>query len=440
MLLAVLVLGALLLRLVAAGDPLSNDEGYTWLVSSSHGLGTFLDRLAAYENTPPLYYLLAWPLPDGEAWLRLPSVLAGVACVAALYWAVLPLSGRRAALLSSMALAVAPYAVSYSDFARGFMLSDLGLVVALGGAVRRRWWIYAVGAAVALWAEYDSALFLVALTAALAWNGLAPRREAIARGLLPLLALAPLVPLVVHGAQAVGKTKVAPVYPAPSADTLRDLVVRLTFGEHGTAHGAGIRWLQFAAVAAVLLLAARALARPTRRLLAGIALGTVGLHALSHFAGLDVFEPRYMTALVPLGAAAVGIAVSRVPARAAAPLAAAALAAAGIAVAVVRAQRTTEPEVSAVGLVVAPAAHGRIVLTNSAAVAYYLRDLKPHLDRPFGLGPGLESGCTAGCRASFLVVDDVRVANSPRPGPGSLQIFGPVYVRATPQGAAGGSR
>src|SRR5436305_9384708 len=143
-----LVAAAVLLRAVAVGDRLSADEGYTWLVASSHGLGTFLDRLAAFENTPPLYYLFVWPLPDSsEAWLRLPSLVAGVGCVVALYAAIRPLAGTRAALLSAAALAVAPYAVSYSDFARGFVLADLGLVVALAGALRRSWWLYGVGAA-----------------------------------------------------------------------------------------------------------------------------------------------------------------------------------------------------------------------------------------------------------------------------------------------------
>src|SRR3954470_19297055 len=39
--------------LMAIGEPLSHDEGYTWLVTSSRGWHTFLDRLTAYENTPP---------------------------------------------------------------------------------------------------------------------------------------------------------------------------------------------------------------------------------------------------------------------------------------------------------------------------------------------------------------------------------------------------
>src|SRR5690242_9430637 len=89
------LLGALVLRLLAIGDPLSHDEGYTWLVSSSGSPGVFVDRLHAFENTPPLYYLLTWPLPDGGvAWLRLWSVLAGVGCVWAVWWiAMAPRAG-----------------------------------------------------------------------------------------------------------------------------------------------------------------------------------------------------------------------------------------------------------------------------------------------------------------------------------------------------------
>src|SRR4051794_30674467 len=132
--LGVLLLGALALRLLAIGDTLSHDEGYTWLVASAHGPQAFYDRLSAFENTPPLYYLLTWPLPDdGVGWLRLVAVLAGVGCVAATYWTASFTSSRverrevkLAAVFAAAAVAVAPFAVSYSDYARGFVLADLG--------------------------------------------------------------------------------------------------------------------------------------------------------------------------------------------------------------------------------------------------------------------------------------------------------------------------
>src|SRR3954454_1675709 len=77
-LLAAIVLVALGCRAAGAGDRRSGDEGSSWLVASAHGSHAFLDLLARYENTPPLFYLLLWPLPHGdEAWLRLPSIGGG---------------------------------------------------------------------------------------------------------------------------------------------------------------------------------------------------------------------------------------------------------------------------------------------------------------------------------------------------------------------------
>jgi hypothetical protein len=422
--LGVLILGALALRLVAVGDTLSHDEGYTWLVASAHSPGVFLDRLAAYENTPPLYYLLTWPLPDaGVAWVRIVSVLAGVGMVAATWWVVrgtrstfTPHSGQdvdRAALFAAGAVAVAPFAVSYSDFGRGFMLADALLMLAMGAALRGRWWLYTAAAAAAIYTEYDAALFLVAMSFVLGW-----------RALPPIALLAAWLPEAARHST----TKVAPIYPNPSPGSLRDTVVRLTFGEHGTAHATSLRWLQFLLVAAVLTWAFK----NAPRILAITAGGTLLLHAIVHWIGPDIFNARYLTDLIPLGAAAIGCAVAGLRARRLQVAFAVALAALGIGVAIKRSQGNGEPDLAAIARVIAPAAKGRIVLTNSAAFDYYLRALHPRLDRPFGLGPGMESSCVAACRQSFLIVDDTRVANSPRTGPGAAHLFGPVYVRATP--------
>jgi hypothetical protein len=70
------------------------------------------------------------------------------------------------------------------------------------------------------------------------------------------------------------------------------------------------------------------------------------------------------------------------------------------------------------------------VLTNSAVVAYYLRDRHPALDRPFGLGPGRE-GRTA---PPYAVVDDSRVGDGPRPGPGRRAAVGPIVIRRVGRG------
>lgn len=388
---------------------MSADEGYTWLVTSSHGFGTFFDRLAAYENTPPLYYLLTWPLPGGdEVWLRVVAVVAGVGCVAALWWVVRALAGERAALLAAGALAVAPYAVSFSDYGRGFVLADLGLIVALGGALRRSWWVYAAGAVVGVWSEYDAVLFLVALAFAIR-----PTKAELVRALAPLLTLVLWLPEALRGLDAVDVTKVSPIYPGPSPASLRDVVVRLAFGEHATADAVGLRWLQFVAITAVLVVAFRA----APRVLWVTALGTLGLHAVVALVGPDVFAPRYLTELIPLGAAALGIWLAGVPVRAAVPVAAAAMAMLAVAVFVKRTGRELEPDIAALRPAVAAAQ--RPVVTNSAVIAYYLG---ARLDRPFGLGRG---SCSDRC----VVVEDLRVAGGARPGSGKTRRMGPIVVR-----------
>jgi 4-amino-4-deoxy-L-arabinose transferase-like glycosyltransferase len=410
--LGVLILGALVLRLVAVGDTLTHDEGYTWLVASAGGPDAFFDRLGAYENTPPLYYLLTWPLPDeGVAWLRIVSVLAGVGCVAAVWWIVRAIASERAALFAAAALAVAPFAVSYSDYARGFVLADLGLLIALGAAIRRNWWLYAAGAVIALYAEYDSALFLIALSFIAGW-----------RALLPLALLIPWFPFIEDS-----DTKVAPVYPNPGPASLRDTVVRLTFGEHGTAHASSLRWLQFLLIAAIVVWAFS----KAPKVITVTAAGTLVLHAIVHGIGPDVFAPRYLTELIPLAAIAVGIAIAQTQ-RQLQIAAAVAIAALGVAVVVKRAQGNDEPDYKGVAKLLESAAPGRTVLTNSAVVMYYMRDLHPHLDRPFGLGPGLLAGCAGSCTGSYLIIDDARVAGGPRIGRGRAHRFGALYVRARP--------
>ena len=403
-----ILVAALVLRLIAIGDPLSNDEGYTWLVASAHGPGAFFDRLAAYENTPPLYYLLTWPLPDdGVAWLRIVSVLAGVGGVAAVWWLVEGFDATdRAALIAAAAMAVAPFAVSYSDYARGFVLADCALIVAMGALVRNRWWLYVAAAAVALYTEYDSALFLVALSFVAGW-----------RALLPLAVLIPWLPQALSDSA----TKVNPIYPDPSPASLRDTTVRLVFGEHGTAHATSLRWLQFALLVAVVVFAFRR----APRILAIVAGGTLVLHAVVHWIGPDVFAPRYLTELIPLTAAAIGCAIASLHTRTVRIAAMVGIAALGIGVAVKRAGGSDEPDYKRIAAFVAPAARNRTVLTNSAVVAYYLRDLDPRLDRPFGLGRGLEAKCASPC----LVVDDARVAGGARTGPGPARAFGPIVVR-----------
>ncbi|MGH2837474.1 MAG: glycosyltransferase family 39 protein [Thermoleophilaceae bacterium] len=445
-LLAGIVLLAIIVRLAGIGDRLSEDEGFSWLVASAPDLDTFLDRLAAYENTPPLFYALLTPLPlDDEHWLRLPSLIAGVLCVPALYLAVRPLLGTRAALLSALALAVAPYAVNWSNFSRGFMLANLGLLIALWAVVRlagdggkRWWWVYAAGAVLAIYSEYNALLFLAALLAMFAWITPGRRREILAIGALPVLALLPWLGEFLRSLDALDETKAAPIYPSPGLASLRDSTVPLFAGEHGAADAAGPRTLQFALIAAALTAAVIVLRRNGKRetlvLLGGTAVGTLALHALAAPIGPDIFAQRYLTSLVPLALALLAGAVVLLPWRWATHAATAVLLGLAVAVFVQRHDRELEPDMAPVAALIRESG-SPMVITNSARVDYDLRDFEPRLDRPLGFGLDLEAACGPRCPVALAIVDDERVPAGVRPGPGETHEFGPVHLRLRPSGS-----
>ena len=439
-LLAGIVLLAIVVRLAGMGDRLAEDEGFSWLVASAPDAGAFLDRLAAFENTPPLFYLLLVPLPlDDEHWLRLPSLVASVASVPVLYLAVRPLLGTKAALLSALGLAVAPYAVNWSNFSRGFMLANLGLLIALwavvrlaGDGSRRWWWVYAAGAVGAIYSEYDAVLFLAALIGAFAWIAPDRAREVVLMGALPMLALVPWLGEFARSLDALDETKAAPIYPSPSLASLRDSAVPLMTGEHGAAESAAARSAQFALIAAALAAAVWMLSSRGKRdalwLFGVTALGTLVLHGFATLLGPEIFAQRYLTSLIPLVIALLAGAVALVPWRPALPVAAALLLALGGAVFALRHDRELEPDMAPIEALIERSGE-RTVLTNSARVAYYLRDMDLRLDRPLGFGTDTEKSCGPRCPVPLAIVDDSRAPAGVRQGPGQTHVFGPLHVR-----------
>lgn len=427
---AIVAVGAIL-RAEGIGAHLSDAEGYSYLVGAAPTAGAFLHRLAAYENTPPLFYLLLAPLPlgAGAAWLRVPAALPGALIPLALFAAIRRPLGTRAALLAAGLTAAAPFAVSYSDYSRGFMLEALACIVALHAMLRlaeggspRWWWLYATAALVALYTEYLAIIFLAALTLAAVAR---TRRPRLALGLVPIAALAPWIGQFERGQDALHHTKISPTFPGPSLASLRDVAVRLTVGEHGAAGSAGGRWLEFAAIVAVVIAAVVAL-RHTQlnavATLAATAVLTLAASALAPAFGIEIFNERYLVVLIPLAAALLAAAVAELNARVGWTVAAALTAAIAVAVFAQRLGREYEPSLAPVRTAV-QALHPGSVLTNSAVVAYYLRGLPVSVDRPFGLGPGRP--CT---RPRCVIVDDARVPGIVRVTPLATRAIGPFEV------------
>ncbi|HEY2161366.1 MAG TPA: glycosyltransferase family 39 protein [Solirubrobacteraceae bacterium] len=432
-LLGLVVLVGVVLRLIDAGARINEDEGYTWLVATAPSAGAFLTRLAHLENTPPLFYLLLSVLPlSGEVWLRLPSIIAGALSIPVLYAVVRPLLGVRAALLAALGLAVAPFAVSYSDYSRGFMVAGLGVLVALlgaqrvaAGADRRWWWAYALGGAWALYSEYYAGIYLAAIVGALLVLGAPRRRDVLLFGAIPFLAFLPWVPELIRSVNDLGRTKLELAASTPSFPLVRDAIVPLFFGEHGAAASATLRSLQALLVAGVLAFACVRVWRFSSRaafwLLCGVMSGAVLMYLLATALDTNIFRERYMTTVIPFAAASLAGGVTTLPWRFAVPAVATVLAVLGIAIVVARSGREYEPDVPAAIALVRE--HGAAtILTNSSEVVFYGRRLHVVLDRPFGVGTGERT-----CRPRCVVIDDARFGGV-RPGLGFSVRLGQLVI------------
>jgi 4-amino-4-deoxy-L-arabinose transferase-like glycosyltransferase len=195
------------------------DEAFTPVHVLHAGLGATLHSVVHSENSPPLWYLIAWLdvrlFGDGELALRLPSALAGLATVW-VAWAIgNELAGRRCALACALFVAVNPLFVWYSQEARVYALFALTSAVAMLCCVRawreptpRRMAAFAVSGALALLTHYFAAFLLVGMAAWLLRDR-ATRRAALgALTALTLVGLA-LLPLIIaqggHGTQWIGR-------------------------------------------------------------------------------------------------------------------------------------------------------------------------------------------------------------------------------------------
>jgi len=181
-LLLLLLLLAFALRLFRlAGPLLSWDEGW------SIGLATLgwgeIARITALDVHPPLYYfvLKLWlALGSHEAWVRLFSVLVGVATVPLAYatarlWSRTAGAAEREECLGIVAaavVAISPFLVYYSQVARMFslcvaltLLATYCLLKAIAGQHRSWFWYaaFVVSAAAALWTFYYTAFAIAAL-------------------------------------------------------------------------------------------------------------------------------------------------------------------------------------------------------------------------------------------------------------------------------------
>jgi mannosyltransferase len=216
---ALLVLAAVLRLATLEEQSFWYDEAYTPVHVLHSGLGATLRSMVHSENSPPLWYLIAWAdyrvLGSGELALRLPSALAGVATVP-VAWAIGgELAGRRAAIVAAALVAVNPLFVWYSQEARVYGLFVLSAALALLCFLRAerdptpgRMGAFAVTGVLAMITHYF-AIFLIVPMVLWLLSDRSTRRAAVpAIGALTVAGLA-LLPLIAaqggHGTQWIGR-------------------------------------------------------------------------------------------------------------------------------------------------------------------------------------------------------------------------------------------
>ncbi|MGI9184448.1 MAG: glycosyltransferase family 39 protein [Solirubrobacteraceae bacterium] len=164
---------AFALRLSQLHQSLGGDELFTYQDIVGHGLRAVISTVhGGGENSPPLFFLLAWvsaKLGDASIWIRVPSLVLGTATVPVVYAVGRQSVGARAGLIAAAIMAVAPFAVFYGVEARPYAsmtffvaLSTLALLRAVRPGTSRGWWtLYTLAAAAAAYSHY-TAIFLLA--------------------------------------------------------------------------------------------------------------------------------------------------------------------------------------------------------------------------------------------------------------------------------------
>jgi 4-amino-4-deoxy-L-arabinose transferase-like glycosyltransferase len=266
------------------------------------------------ENTPPLWYAIAWAdaraLGTGELALRLPSALAGVATVP-LAWAIgRELTARRSTAIAMAAfVAVNPLLIWYSQEARAYglftalaALAMLCFLRALHHPTRGRMAAFALAGSLALLSHYFAVFLLIPMVLWLLWERTSRRAALPALAALALVGVA-LIPLISaqggHGTQWIGRWALSSRLQAIPQYYLTDY--------YGSALGHGIELLVALPILAGLALGLWRVLMPAEERGALIALTLAAGSILTPIAlavlGADYLAPRNLVAaMIPVTA------------------------------------------------------------------------------------------------------------------------------------------
>ena len=229
-----ITLVALALRLAAFDESFFGDELFTYVISTRPDLHAVLAGVRSdLEITPPLFFAVAWlfqKLGDPFIWLRMPSLIAGVASVPLVYVLGLLTVGRKAAIAGAAMFALSPLAIFYATEARAYALMTLLVVlstIALLKAIEtndRRWWAaLAVLDAGAMYSHYTSVFVLAAQAGWALWTQRALLRPLLWAHAGAALLYAPWLPFLIEDKDAPAQKVIGVLEPFGAATAVRNL-------------------------------------------------------------------------------------------------------------------------------------------------------------------------------------------------------------------------
>jgi mannosyltransferase len=292
------------------------------------------------ENSPPLYFVLAWmssKLGGDPALLRLPSLVLGTAAIPLVYLLGLRTVGRWAGVVAAGFIALSPFAIHYSSEARPYAtllfvsaLSALALLAALDAGGTARWAAWGLTLAGILYTHYTGAAVVATELLWALWARPAARRELLTAAAIAGATFLPWVPFV-KGERLDVYGDIAHALGIGYPDAAVSWLVGLPLLGPGAVPGTLAMILLAASVAVALAAAPRPRGLDLRApvaLMAALALATPAAILLYSLLSYDLFLfPRNLIASLPFAALLLAWAVLR-PGwpRAALPLALAAAA------------------------------------------------------------------------------------------------------------------
>jgi len=143
------------------------DEAFSSWLANLPRLDMLINATAS-DVHPPAYYAILWAwvrlAGHSEIALRIPSFLAGIGVIFAVYAMCRALRWPTATTMLAVILAaLSPQQIYYSSEVRNYEIVTLGLTLAALGLITRRYWLAIAGSLLALYLHHVAVLFVGAV-------------------------------------------------------------------------------------------------------------------------------------------------------------------------------------------------------------------------------------------------------------------------------------